>query len=46
MDEVGPRMELRLIKVTDGIPGKEGNVLFHEFGKYFFLVLTELRLTV
>lgn len=33
LDEIGPRMELRLIKVAEGVPGKEGNVLYHEFGK-------------
>ncbi|KIY43848.1 Brix-domain-containing protein [Fistulina hepatica ATCC 64428] len=33
LDEVGPRMELRLIKITEGIPGKEGNVIYHEFVK-------------
>ncbi|TFK25080.1 rRNA binding protein [Coprinopsis marcescibilis] len=33
LEEVGPRMELRLVKITEGIPGKEGNVIFHEFVK-------------
>ncbi|KAI0637113.1 Brix domain-containing protein [Trametes polyzona] len=33
LDEVGPRMELRLIKVVEGVPGKEGGVLYHEFVK-------------
>jgi ribosome biogenesis protein SSF1/2 len=33
LDEVGPRLELRLVKITEGIPGKEGNVIYHEFGK-------------
>ncbi|KAF8163138.1 Brix domain-containing protein [Crassisporium funariophilum] len=33
LDEVGPRMELRLIKITEGVPGKEGAVLYHEFVK-------------
>lgn len=33
LDEVGPRMELRLVKITDGVPGKEGNVIYHEFGE-------------
>lgn len=33
LDEVGPRMELRLVKITEGIPGKEGNVIYHEFGE-------------
>ena len=34
LHEIGPRMELRLIKITEGAPGKEGAVLFHEFGQY------------
>ncbi|KAI0747979.1 Brix-domain-containing protein [Daedaleopsis nitida] len=33
LDEIGPRMELRLIKVAEGVPGKEGSVLYHEFVK-------------
>ncbi|KZT41995.1 Brix-domain-containing protein [Sistotremastrum suecicum HHB10207 ss-3] len=33
LDEIGPRMELRLLKITEGVPGKEGGVLFHEFIK-------------
>lgn len=33
LDEVGPRMELRLIKIIEGVPGKEGAVIYHEFGK-------------
>lgn len=33
LDEVGPRMELRLIKITEGVPGKEGAVMYHEFVK-------------
>ena len=32
LDEIGPRMELRLVKITEGVPGKEGAVLFHKFG--------------
>ena len=38
LDEIGPRMELRLIKITEGVPGKEGAVMYHEFGKSFFLI--------
>lgn len=34
LDEVGPRMELRLIKITEGVPGKEGAVMYHEFGGF------------
>ncbi|EAU88367.1 rRNA binding protein [Coprinopsis cinerea okayama7 len=33
LEEVGPRMELRLVKITEGVPGKEGNVIYHEFVK-------------
>ncbi|KAF5330372.1 hypothetical protein D9619_005873 [Psilocybe cf. subviscida] len=33
LDEVGPRMELKLIKITEGVPGKEGAVMYHEFVK-------------
>ena len=32
LDEIGPRMELRLVKITEGVPGKEGPVIYHEFG--------------
>lgn len=32
LDEVGPRLELRLVKITEGTPGKEGAVIYHEFG--------------
>ena len=32
LNEVGPRMELRLVKITEGVPGKEGEVMYHEFG--------------
>ncbi|KAG6379139.1 Brix-domain-containing protein [Boletus reticuloceps] len=33
LDEVGPRMELRLVKITEGVPGKESRVMYHEFVK-------------
>jgi hypothetical protein len=33
LDEIGPRLELRLLKIAEGLPGKEGQVIFHEFGK-------------
>ena len=33
LDEVGPRMELRLVKITEGVPGKEGAVIYHQFGE-------------
>ena len=32
LDEIGPRLELRLVKITEGVPGKEGNVMYHQFG--------------
>ncbi|KIO04145.1 hypothetical protein M404DRAFT_954292 [Pisolithus tinctorius Marx 270] len=32
LNEVGPRLELRLVKITEGIPGKDGEVMYHEFG--------------
>lgn len=34
LDEVGPRFELRLIKIVEGVPGKEGNVIYHQFGTF------------
>jgi len=33
LDEVGPRMELRLVKITEGVPGRESAVMYHEFVK-------------
>lgn len=33
LDEVGPRIEIRLLKIVEGPPGKEGGVLYHEFGE-------------
>lgn len=33
LNEVGPRLELRLVKITEGIPGKDGEVMYHEFVK-------------
>ncbi|KAG6832707.1 hypothetical protein H0H92_012279 [Tricholoma furcatifolium] len=33
LDEIGPRMELRLVKIVEGVPGKEGNVMYHHFVK-------------
>lgn len=32
LDEIGPRMELKLIKITEGVPGKEGAVMYHRYG--------------
>lgn len=39
LDEIGPRLELRLVKITEGVPGKEGAVLYHEFSKSIFIFL-------
>lgn len=36
LDEIGPRMELRLVKIAEGVPGKEGSVIYHEFGEPLF----------
>ncbi|CCA67200.1 related to SSF1-nucleolar protein involved in the assembly of the large ribosomal subunit [Serendipita indica DSM 11827] len=33
LEEVGPRMELSLLKITEGLPGKEGAVIWHRFIK-------------
>ena len=38
LDEIGPRMELRLIKIVEGTPGKEGNVIYHEFGESMCII--------
>ena len=35
LDEIGPRMELRLVKITEGLPGRESAVIYHEFGMSF-----------
>jgi ribosome biogenesis protein SSF1/2 len=32
LDEIGPRMEIRLVKITEGVPGREGALIYHEFG--------------
>lgn len=44
LDEVGPRMELRLIKISEGVPGKEGAVMYHEFGTFLLLCLIPKRI--
>jgi len=43
LDEVGPRMELRLVKITEGAPGREGSVIYHEFGEYLHFPCLECR---
>jgi ribosome biogenesis protein SSF1/2 len=45
LDEVGPRMELRLVKITEGVPGKEGSVIFHQFG-WFFPTISDYYLNI
>ncbi|KAJ6606539.1 Brix domain-containing protein [Mycena vulgaris] len=45
LDEVGPRMELRLVKITEGVPGKEGSVIYHEFGELFSLMHMSVKKT-
>lgn len=32
LQELGPRLELRLVKIVGGMMG-DGDVIFHEFGK-------------
>lgn len=39
LDEIGPRLELKLVKITEGVPGNDGAVLWHEFGRYPRLAL-------
>lgn len=34
LDEIGPRMELKLVKIVEGVPGKEGSVIYHQFGTF------------
>jgi len=41
--EVGPRLELRLIKIAEGLVGSkrgEGETVFHEFGEYMLWIFT------
>lgn len=46
LDEVGPRLELRLVKITEGVPGKEGAVMYHEFGKLSSILLSSILLSM
>jgi ribosome biogenesis protein SSF1/2 len=32
LDEIGPRFDFSLLKMTEGLPGKEGGVIYHRFG--------------
>jgi ribosome biogenesis protein SSF1/2 len=40
LDEIGPRMEMRLIKIVEGVPGKEGGVIYHEFGAFILFIVS------
>jgi len=31
LDEIGPRMEMKLVKIVEGVPGKQGAVMYHQF---------------
>jgi len=33
LDEIGPRMEISLLKMAEGLPGKDGSVIYHRFVK-------------
>jgi len=37
LDEIGPRMELKLVKIVEGVPGREGSVIYHQFGGFLSL---------
>lgn len=43
LTEIGPRLELRLVKITEGVPGKQGAVLYHEFVKKTAAESAELK---
>ncbi|CAE6424159.1 unnamed protein product [Rhizoctonia solani] len=43
LTEIGPRLELRLVKITEGVPGKQGAVLYHEFVKKTAAETSELK---
>lgn len=38
LDEIGPRIELRLIKIAEGLPGKEGGVIYHNIGSHLIFL--------
>jgi len=31
LDEIGPRIRLSVLKISEGMPGKEGSVIYHRF---------------
>ena len=37
LDEVGPRMEIRLVKITEAMSGREDAVIYHDFGTSQFV---------
>lgn len=41
LEEIGPRIELKLLKVSEGIPGKEGAVIWHRFGRFGCRILID-----
>ncbi|KAG6836646.1 hypothetical protein H0H93_005476 [Arthromyces matolae] len=43
LDEIGPRMELRLVKIVESVPGKDGNVIYHHFVKKTRGEIAELK---
>ena len=34
LDEIRPQMELKLVKIVEGVLGKEGSMIYHEFGAF------------
>lgn len=44
LDEIGPRMEFTLLKMTEGLPGKEGSVIYHKFGSSEVCISTFLSI--
>ena len=34
LDEICPRMEIQLVKITEGVPGSDGVVIYHGFGTW------------
>jgi len=45
LDEIGPRMELRLIKISEGVAGKEGGVIYHDIVKKSKKEISALKAT-
>jgi len=34
LDEIGPQMEIWLVKIAEGVPAKESVVIYYEFGEW------------